>query len=184
MIYLWIVAQYEFTFLPLLLDKFQYKSELVLLGIVGFSDFIAYVTSALILGFFKGKYVLTSFFCLAFLGGTFLAFKDYSQQEAPFKFSFYLAYFSARVGVSGAFNTIYCVHESLFPPLFATSSFGYCQVIATAVTVCCAYMADRVNLNLAMGLYALLAMLASLLSLFLKHTDETDRNKGRKENES
>ena len=52
MMYLWIVAQYEFVFLPLVLDKFNDKSELLLVGMVGLSDCIAYVASAVILTYF------------------------------------------------------------------------------------------------------------------------------------
>ena len=151
-----------------MLDKFKDKSELVLLGMVGLSDCIAYVSSAIILTYFKGKFVLTGFFGVAFIGGIFLAFKDYGDQ-ATLSISFYFAYFCARMGVSGAYNTIYCIHKSLFPPLFATSSFGYCQIVAMAGTICCAYTSNKVNLNFAMAVYALLALIASILSIFLRH---------------
>ena len=50
--------------------------------------------------------------------------------------------FTAKIGISGAFNGVYLSSPALFPPRLLSTAFGLCNVFARAVTIVAPMVAE------------------------------------------
>ena len=57
---------------------------------------------------------------------------------------FYIVYvFAAKFGISSTFNTCFICFVQLIPTLYASSAFGFCNILARTLTILSPYLAEQ-----------------------------------------
>ena len=78
--------------------------------------------------------------------------------------------FGAKFGISAGFCAIYVSHTSIFPVMFAASSFGFCNILARSVTIASPVIA-QIEHPIPMICFSMTCIVAGVLASFLRVDD-------------
>ena len=127
------------------------------------AEIFAYILSACLYARLGLKQMLLYFNLLSAFGGIVILIYGLQHQES---FMFPCLIMLARFGVSAAFNAVFIGHDSLFPVLFASTSFGICNFLARSFTAVSTMM-SQLEQPTPMIIFTLACSLAAISALFL-----------------
>jgi hypothetical protein len=123
MVITWTTTVSNFYMLFYLVNQLNnvYASALA----VTFSDVIAISCSGVVMSKLGVSKSLKSCMFMATTGGVILLAWGLNHQESVF---FLIILFLAKMGIAASTNILYLSHPLIFPTLFATTAFGFCNI--------------------------------------------------------
>lgn len=125
---------------------------------------MAYAASGFLYPILKARVSFISFFGLSVAGGIVILAYGLQHQDS---WTFVLLILIVKLGISAAINIVYVAHCDIFPPLFAASALGYCNVLARLFTSMSVLMAN-LDEPTPMWIFTATAGLACILSFGLR----------------
>ena len=158
----WFATSFNFYLIQFLLVSFE--NEYVASSASGFSDIVAFGVSGVIFHYLGVKKTFFMSFSSATVGGLLILFYGLQHQTA---WTFPVLILLAKFGIACAFNVVYVGHTSMFPTAFASTSLGFCNVIARVFSATSPLLSS-LDEPIPMGLFTSISCLTMILCLFLQ----------------
>ena len=104
-------------------------------------------------------------YCLGMSSVAGLAIIFYGQAHQD-SYAFFMMILVAKFGVASSFCIVYIAHASIFPTMFAATSFGFCNFMARAFSAASPILAE-LEQPVPMICFAATAGVASVLACFI-----------------
>lgn len=133
------------------------------------SEVCAYLLSGVLYERIGTKVSFISAYILAIIGSIFyVTLGDYHKALIP------VMVLGSKFGISAAFNDVYLAN-SLFPPLYSSTTFGICNFVARLTSMLAPQFAE-VQKPVPMILFCIMAALACGVSFLLRIPEETNKS--------
>lgn len=117
------------------------------------------------------RVALTGAFLVAMTGGILIIiFSEANEDLVPYMISL------GRGGVKISFDVCYLANSTIFPAIFAGTAFGLCNIGAKVATILSPMLAE-VEPPTPMIVFSIIALLASVISLFIRTSQSHDTSK-------
>ena len=127
------------------------------------ADILSYLVAGLIYKSIGIKRLLLYTNMLAAMGGLSILYYGLQHESS---WTYPLLIFIAKTGVSCAFNGIFIGHQALFPVLFATTSFGICNIFGRMFSALSPLIAN-IEQPIPMQAYTISSAIICILVYFL-----------------
>ena len=165
MSFAWFAVSFDYYLINFLITSFKHAYQ------ASTASQIAEIASQFIGGLLfqtigaKKSFFIT--FAMSAVAGIIIIFYGQYNQDG---YMFLVLILASKFGISCSFAIVYVAHISIFPTMFATSSFGFCNFFARLFTISSPLLA-QMNGSVPMICFSVTAGVAAILVLFLQ-TDE------------
>ena len=159
MLFLWIVSAFDFFLINFQLKYI--KGDIYVNTIVSsVSEVSAYLISGILYQHLGTRLSFVASFTIAIIGSIlYIIFGDTYPYLIPFMV------LGSKFGISGSFNVVYLAN-SLFPPIYASTTFGICNAFARLAAMLAPQFAE-ISKPIPMVSFCLMACAAAIASMFL-----------------
>ena len=166
---IWLAVSLDYYLINFLASHFEDAYSVVITSQI--SEISAKIAGGILYKLIGTKRSLALALSVSCLASIAIIFYGQSHQHT---YTFFLLILMAKFGVAICFCVVYIAHATLFPTMFAATSFGFCNFMARAFSAASPIIAE-LEQPVPMICFAVAAGVASVLSGFIQVREDSER---------